>query len=290
MDVSNAWETIVGMVNGFFAALPSLFLAIVVFVIFYFAAKWVRSLVKRLAEEAGLTVNAGRVLARLARWLMIIIGLLVALPIVFPSITAESLIGLLGISGIAIGFAFRDIFQNFLAGLLLLLTEPFQIGDQIVVGDYEGTVEDVQTRATKLKTYDGRRVVIPNADLFTDSVTVNTAFPKRRSQYDVGISYEDDIERARELMLEAIKSVEGVLDAPAPDVRVVELAGSSVNLRARWWTDSQRSSVTAVADRVITAVKYELDQNDVDIPFPIRTVLFHDQNEATNGHQAQPGE
>ncbi len=279
MDISRAWQTLVDMANGFIAALPNMVLAAILLVVFYFIANWVRSLAERLAKEGGLTLNAGRVLGRLARWLVIFVGLLVALPIVFPSFEAGSLIELLGIGGIAIGFAFRDIFQNFLAGLLLLVTQPFQIGDQIIAGDYEGTVEDIQTRATTIKTYDGRRVVMPNANLFTDSVIVNTAFPMRRSQYDVGISYADDIDRARNLMLEAIQSVEGVLEDPAPDVKLADLAGSSVNLRARWWTNSQRSNVVAVQDRVITAIKYKLDENGVEIPFPIRTVYFHDESE-----------
>ena len=85
----------------------------------------------------------------------------------------------LGIGSVAIGFAFRDILQNFLAGILLLVTQPFRIGDQIVASNYEGTVEDIQTRATFIRTYDGRHVVVPNADLFTDTVVVNTAFEHR---------------------------------------------------------------------------------------------------------------
>jgi small conductance mechanosensitive channel len=106
---------------------------------------------------------------------------------------AGDLIQLLGISGVAIGFAFRDILQNFLAGILILLTEPFQIDDQIVFKGFEGTVENIETRATTIRTYDGRRIVIPNSELFTNSVTVNTAFDNRRLEYDVGIGYGDDI-------------------------------------------------------------------------------------------------
>jgi small conductance mechanosensitive channel len=212
---------------------------------------------------------------------------LVALSIIVPSFTAGRLIELLGVGGIAVGFAFRDIFENFLAGILLLLTEPFAIGDQIIVGDYEGTVEDIQTRATAIRTYDGRRVVIPNADLFTDAVTVNTAFPMRRSQYDVGIGYDADIETTRRLIRDAICGVDGVADDPVPDVRVVALADSSVNLRARWWTKSWRPDVVGTSDRVVTAIKYALDANDVDIPSPIRTVLLHDERPRAAGNGAR---
>ncbi|MCB0060669.1 MAG: mechanosensitive ion channel family protein, partial [Caldilineaceae bacterium] len=211
------------------------------------------------------------------------LGLLVALAIVAPSVKPVDILSTLGIGGVAIGFAFRDILQNFLAGLLILLRQPFRIGDQIVVGDYEGTVEEIETRATMIKTYDGRRVVIPNGDIYTSSVVVNTAFEKRRSQYDVGIGYGDDIARAKELMLQAMRQCEGVLSDPVPDVLTVELAGSSVNLRARWWTHSTRSDVVKVSDRVISAIKDDLSAAGIDLPFPTQVVLWHDQTEETDG-------
>ena len=108
---------------------------------------------------------------------------------------------ILGIGGVAIGFAFRDILQNFLAGILLLVIKPFRIDDQIVFGEFEGTVEDIHTRATQIRTYDGHRIAIPNAKLFTESVAVNTALDARRLEYDVGIGASDDIDRAKALIL-----------------------------------------------------------------------------------------
>jgi small-conductance mechanosensitive channel len=148
----------------------------VVFAIFYAVAKTVRRLVRRYAERREQYRNLDLVLGRLAQWAIIFLGILVAVTIVFPTFSPGDLITVLGVGGVAIGFAFKDIFQNFLAGILILLTEPFRVGDQIIVGDYEGTVQEIQTRATFIRTYDGRRVVIPNADLFTDKVLVNTAF------------------------------------------------------------------------------------------------------------------
>ncbi|BAY45331.1 MscS mechanosensitive ion channel [Scytonema sp. HK-05] len=147
--------------------------------------------------------NLGLVLGRLAQGATILLGLFVSLSIVIPTFRAGDLVQLLGISGVAIGFAFRDILQNFLAGILILLTEPFQIDDQIVFKNFEGTVESIQTRATTIRTYDGRRIVIPNSELFTNSVTVNTAFENRRLEYDIGIGYGDDIDQAKQLILEA---------------------------------------------------------------------------------------
>jgi small-conductance mechanosensitive channel len=278
------------MINNFIAALPNIGLAIVVFALFYLGAKWIMSVAKRVTETAGLSPSAGLVLGRLSRWLAMGVGLLVALNIAVPSFTTGELIQLLGISSVAIGFAFRDILQNFLAGILLLLTEPFRIGDEIAVSDFEGTVEDIQTRATTLRTYDGRRIVIPNASLFTESVTVNTAFDKRRSEYSVGIGYGDDIGQAMMLILEAIKQVKDVCQEPSPDVLVAELGDFSVNIRARWWTDSQRADVLAVQSKVIAEIKNRLLENGVDLPFPTQQILFHDQTEETDGDRSRQRE
>jgi small conductance mechanosensitive channel len=231
------------------------------------------------------------VLGRLSQGVIILLGLFVALAIVLPSFKPGDLIQLLGISGVAVGFAFRDILQNFLAGILILLTEPFQIDDPIVFNNFEGTVKEIQTRATTIRTYDGRRVVIPNSELFTNSVTVNTAWENRRLEYDVGIGYGDDIDRAKQLMLEAVRSVDEVLNNPAPDVLVMELAESTVNIRVRWWISPPRRAESLDSrDRVLTAIKKKLTTNGIDLPFPTQQILFHDQTEETDGDRTRQRE
>ena len=230
-------------------------------------------------------------LGRLAHGAIILLGLLIALVIAIPGFTPGQLISVLGLSSVAIGFAFRDILQNFFAGILLLLTEPFRIGDQIIVNGFEGTVEEIQTRATYLQTYDGRRVVIPNSNLFTNSVTVNTANEKRRLQYDVGIGYGDDVDRACALIIEAAREVENTLDAPASEALVVDLAGSSLNIRVRWWINPpRRADVVASTHAVLRAVRNKLTANGIDLPFPTQQVLFHDQTEETDGDRTRQRE
>jgi small-conductance mechanosensitive channel len=172
-----------------------------------------------------------------------------------------------------------------------LLTEPFRIGDQIVHGAYEGTVEEIETRATTIRTYDGRRVVIPNADLFTQPVTVNTAYDVRRLEYDVGIGYGDDLAQAKHLMLQAMRDVEGVLADPAPDVLVMDLAPSSVVLRARWWIrPPRRADALDARDRVLTVIVATLTEHGIDLPVPTQQILFHDQTEATDGDRRRQRE
>ena len=286
MDFSIAWKQINQMGRDFMALLPNLIFGLVVFVAFLFAARGVRSLVQRVTQNRQQSVSLNILLSRLAYVATLILGILVTVTIIVPSFTPASLVSALGIGGVAIGFAFKDIFQNFLAGVLLLLTEPFKINDQITYKDFEGTVESIQTRATTIKTYDGRRVVIPNAELFINAVTVNTAYEMRRLQYDIGIGYGDDIATARQLIIEAMKGVEGVLADPAPEAIVVDLAGSSVNLRARWWINPpRRADVMDAQDKVLEAIKNTLTAHGIDLPFPTQQILLHDQTEATDGNR-----
>ena len=290
-EISTAWDKVQSMINGFIALLPNMALALIVFLIFLFVASRIKALVKRLTRNRRSARNLGLVLGRLAQGVTILIGLFIALSIVIPTFRAGDLVQLLGISGVAIGFAFRDILQNFLSGILILLTEPFQIDDQIVFKGFEGTVENIETRATTIRTYDGRRIVIPNSELFTNSVTVNTAFDSRRLEYDVGIGYGDDMDLAKHLMLNAVLSIDEVLKDPAPDVLAMELAESTVNIRVRWWIKPpRRADDLSSRDKVISAIKKTLVANGIDLPFPTQQILFHDQTEATDGNRSRQRE
>jgi len=280
------------MVNDFILLLPNIVLGLVVFTTFVILGRSIKRVVRRLTRHRRYARNLGMVLGRLAQGVTVLLGLFISLSVVFPSLRASDLVQLLGISGVAIGFAFRDILQNFLAGILILLTEPFQINDQIVFKNFEGTVENIETRATTIKTYDGRRIVIPNSELFTNSVTVNTAFDSRRLEYDVAIGYGDDLKWTKQLMLEAIHGVELVLKDPPPDVLVMELAENSVNIRARWWIKPpRRSDALDSRDQVISAIKQKLYvENGIDLPYPTRQILFHDQTEETDGDRSRQRE
>lgn len=291
ISLSIAIDKLQSMVNDTIRLLPNLLLAIIIFMIFWFIAKGFRNLVRNLTKRRKKDRNLALVLGRLAQGIIILLGLFISLSILIPSFEPGDLVQLLGVSSVAIGFAFRDILQNFLAGILILLTEPFKIDDQIIFKNYEGTVEQIQTRATTLKTYDGRRIVIPNGELFTNSVTVNTAFEKRRLQYDIGIGYGDDIEEAKQLILEVLNNAENVLQDPPPEALVVDLAGSTINIRARWWIEPpRRRDALDTIDTVLTAVNNKLVAHGIDLPFPTQQILFHDQTEETDGDRSRQRE
>lgn len=289
-DVNGLVESITTIVNNLIVRSPLILMGLVVFIGSLFASRIVRLIVRRAVERSRLSSQAALAFGRMAQWGTIIFGLLLGMIVIFPSVDIATLLGTLGITSVAFGFAFRDVLQNLFAGLILLLDEPFRVGDQIEVQGYEGTVKRIETRATTLLTYDGRNVILPNAQLFINSVTVNTAHEIRRFQFDVGIGYGDDIDQARQLILEAITSVSGVMADPAPDVLVLSLGDYAVNLRARWWTSPQRSDALVAQDLVLTNIKNTLTAHGIDMPFPTQQILFHDQTEETDGDRARQRE
>ena len=263
------------MINGFWAQLPIIAVGVVVFLLFLLIASVARRLIRMAATRARIDVMLSSLLARIGYILVVVFGLFVAIVVIFPGVSPGDLFAGLGIGSVALGFAFKDVLQNLFAGFLILIYRPFHIGDQIKINEFEGTVEEITIRATKIKTYDGERVVIPNNDLYMDAVLVRTAFPHRRTKIVVGIGYGDDHEEARRILLGVLKDTEGVLDEPAPDVNVYELADSSVNMRLLYWTDSQQTSTRKTADRVVSGVKSALDKAGIDIPFPHRVMMMY---------------
>jgi small-conductance mechanosensitive channel len=178
IDLSNAWKSGAGILNGAISLLPNMALAIVIFVLFLFLASAAKSVVRCFGQRRQ---SLGLLLGQLAQTTVLILGFLIALSVVAPSFHASDLIKVLGIGSVAIGFAFQNILQNFLAGILLLLQEPFTLGDVISVTGMEGRVEDIQTRATIISTPDGHRAVIPNAVLFTNPVVVSDGYAQKAS-------------------------------------------------------------------------------------------------------------
>ncbi len=291
-----AWTQAVGrlrqIADTLALSIPNIVLGLIVLILFNIAGIVLRRGIRRFATvRRRRTQNLAIILGRVAHGLAMLVGVLVASVIVFPHFTVASMVQFLGIGSVAAGFAFRDVLQNYLAGMLLLLTEPFQVGDQIIYQTYEGTVEDIQTRATLLRTYDGRRIVIPNAELFTQPVTVNTAFEKRRIQYELSIGYGDDIDKAKRLVLDSLARIEEVLPKPPPQVFVQEFAASSVVMRLQWWIKPPRIGIAYQSrDKVLTAIKQTLVENGIDLPYATHVLLFHDQTDETDGDRRRQRE
>ena len=282
-------EKLVAIGEEFFVQLPNLIAAIVLLVAVWYASRWLVVLIKRIST-ARQRPDLGALLGSLARGVVLGMALLFAAAIVFPSVHPGDIFATLGLGSVAIGFAFKDILQNLLAGLLLVIRRPYQRGDQIVVKGYEGTVEQIESRATFLKTYDGLRVIIPNSDVYTSPVVVKTAYDTHRDELVVGIGYGDNPAEAVKYFLAAVSAVEGVASEPAVEVIPWELSDFTVNLKVRWWGSSPRIDQVVLKGRVIMAVAKAAKEHGVDLPFPTSVVLFHDQTEEVDGDRAQQRE
>ncbi|MGA3193935.1 MAG: mechanosensitive ion channel domain-containing protein [Terriglobales bacterium] len=260
--VEKFWQAERHLVETIVDRLPAFAVAVIVFVLFYGLSLVVARLIRKSIPEHR--QNLAVVFARLLGGATILLGFLIAVSIVAPSFQAADLIKVLGIGGVAIGFAFQNILQNFLAGLLLLWAEPFRVGDEIKLDAFEGTVEEIQARATIIQTYDERRVVIPNADLFTHSVIVNTALERRRWEYDLTVSNTGDLSELKSSLIAAVRTVPGVLTDPEPEVLVMDLNAidpASVKVRVLWWSsDPRQHQMLGSYDRVLTAMNGVLER------------------------------
>ncbi|MEG2358065.1 mechanosensitive ion channel family protein [Acinetobacter sp.] len=270
---NDAYSTIDKFAAAFWERVPYLCIALIVFAVFLLLSKLFKFFVRKtLADRSYTKQNLVLVLNRVGSSAIMFIGFLIAMVIAIPGFTPGQLMSALGIGSVAIGFAFKDIFQNLLSGILILLSEPFKIGDDIIVSGMEGTVEDIQIRATFLRSPDGRRIVIPNATVYTSAVTVNTAYPRRRCEFAVGIGYEDDVQKAKEIVMSILDRDPAILSQPGFSVNVSALADFSVNLTVRWWINTSETtisgSISAIQERVIQA----FNENGVSIPYPVQEV------------------
>ena len=271
-----------GILIGFLERIPYFVASIIVVLIFWFLSIVFKKVVYKILGSRRRHQNLVKVFQRVGGAIIIFIGIMIAMVITVPGFTPAKLIGALGIGSVAIGFAFKDIFQNLLSGILLLISEPFRIGDQIVSGEYEGTVEDIKIRATTIRTYDGRQVVIPNSDLYTSALTVNTAYKQRRLQLAVGIGYEDDIEAAKAEILRALDRSDTVSKKAEPSVIATGFGDSTIDLMVRWFIeDGTQAHKVASIHQVFVEIKNALDSAGVNIPFPIRTIDLSDSSVAT---------
>ncbi|KNG93144.1 mechanosensitive ion channel family protein [Pseudaestuariivita atlantica] len=283
--LSNAWtalpaptrNAVEDYVSGFWTLLPKLAIAALFLLLVWAAirvARWILPRVLRRARMRTALVEVIVMILTTAAWLF---AILVALTILFPSVTPAKAITALGLGSVAIGFAFKDVFENFLAGILLLLREPFAKGDFVECEGIDGEVETITIRDTHVRQTDGQLVVAPNAMFFKNPVTVRTAMDLRRTTIICGVAYGEDVDAARTVIEDAVKGVDDVRD----DVRDVEIfaqefADSSINFEVTWWTGSRPIDIRRSRDLVVAAVKRALDEAGIEIPFPYRTLTFNE--------------
>ncbi|UOO82201.1 mechanosensitive ion channel family protein [Uruburuella testudinis] len=246
-------KSVHGMIDAFWQRVPYLVLALLLFIVFWLASRLFKKLAARLlSRRMANRYNLLLVLQRIGAALIVFAGFLIAMMVAVPGFTPGQLVSALGIGSVAVGFAFKDIFQNLLSGILLLLNEPFKIGDRIINGSFEGTVETIEIRATTLRTYDGRRIVIPNAQLFTSPVTVNTRNGRHRLSATLTLPADTDADRLKAQILDKL-SRECAPFVYQPEIALTGISGGET-LTLHWWTDDHTDN-NQMQDRVLSCIR-----------------------------------
>jgi len=201
----------------------------------------------------------------------LIIGTILALNQVNFDVTG--FIAGLGVAGFTIGFALQDIAKNFISGLLLLYRQPFNLGERVMIADYSGVVKEINVRDTVIETLDGELVIIPNREVFENPIINLTHSRLKRRTIVIGLGYDQDVERAEKLFLESIKSIHGVETEPPPSIRAESLGDSALMVEALFWIDQQKHNFLLVHSRVLKAILKTSEENNINLPYPVQTVL-----------------
>jgi small conductance mechanosensitive channel len=237
------------LVVGFFVGLAGLVL------------RGLRGIFRRTIED----LTFENLVKQLAYYSIILLGIIVAAGAL--GVTPEGLVTGLGLTGLVLGFALKDILSNFVSGLLILMLRPFQIGDQIVVGDTEGAVERIELRATQIRTYDGRVALVPNAEVFTSRIINNTADPVRRGSVEMTLDYKADLAGLIPRIRDAVQRADGVLERPVT-ARIEDLGTNGAVLNVGFWTDSRRSDFKDTSSAVRLAIVEALRAAGAALPEP----------------------
>lgn len=251
--------------------LPNILTALAIFVVSLYSANLLANLLQRALQKRKSAPGISHLLAQIVRWAIIIIGIITALQRFFD---VTALLAGLGILGFTIGFALQEVTKNFAAGIVLLVQQPFQIGDVIGVAGYDGEVLSIDLRSTVMRTLDGRIALLPNSDVMTNTIVNYTRSNCRRVELNVGVAYGSNPQLVRELVLQAVRSVEGFVAEPAPMAVFHTFNNSSLDLTAYFWIDTKLTNPLAAKDSAFTKVSAAFAENDVEIPFPIQTVLL----------------
>ncbi len=267
-------KAVVDLIDATIAALPNLIIALLVLVVAAFVAALATRAIRKVASRSrlrGSLVNLFVIFGRVAVWF---IAFMTAAGIIFPGFGFAQLVATAGLASIAIGFAFQDIFQNFFAGILILWSFPFENGDFIEVEGLMGRVEDVEIRMTKIRQTNGELVLVPNSTIFTNKVTVMTNRPHRRLLLTVGVAYGEDVAKARKVITEAVRGCNTVERDASPEVLATAFGASSIDFDVIWWADSKPLQARRSRDQVVEAIKKALDDANIEIPYPYRTLTF----------------
>ena len=248
--------------------------AVVIFLVGRWLARRLSVGLDRVMGRAGVDVTLGGFLRNIAYAVMLVLVLMTALTAL--GVPTTSMFAILGAAGLAVGLALKDSLSNIASGVMLIVLRPFRTGDHVIAAGQEGVVLEVRVFQTRLRALDHRVIILPNSEITTAPIINYSSLPQRRFDVTVGVGYDDDLQKARELLLRIAREEPLVLDDPAPAVRVANLGESSVDLVLQAF--AANADFVDARSRVVEAVRNQLIGNGLSIPYPQRDlhVYHHD--------------
>ncbi len=279
MDVGSFYELISNKltlwVQELIKMLPNIFLAAVVLVTGIFTARKLRDLSAKLLTKVSKNKTLNSLFESVIYMFLIGIIIFISLSILQLDKAVTSILAGAGIIGLALAFAFQDIAANFICGIFISLRKPINIDDIVKIKDYMGKVNNINLRDTVMHTFQGQIVIIPNKDVFQNPIVNYTMLGKRRFDLNIGISYGEDLERVKEITLEAVKGIDGLAEGEETTFYYEGFGDSSINFIIRLWAKSPEQAIwLKVGSEAIMKIKKAYNENDIMIPFPIRTLDF----------------
>ncbi len=255
--------------------LPNIVLSAIILVIGFYFAKIAKKVAHRLIAKVSNNSTLNSLVSSIVYIVFLGITIFTVLSIMKLDKAVTSILAGAGIIGLALAFAFQDIAANFISGVFISFRRPLHIGDIVKVKDYMGQIEDINLRDTVLRTFQGQLVIIPNKEVFQNPIENYTMLGKRRFDLSVGVSYGEDLERVRDITLKAVSNIENLSEPESTTFFYTEFGDSSINFTLRMWIDTpEQPMYLKVGSDAIINIKKAYDQNDIMIPFPIRTLDF----------------
>ncbi|MBN2555569.1 MAG: mechanosensitive ion channel family protein [Anaerolineales bacterium] len=251
--------------------LPRFLLALGIVLLSYLLSKGAASLIRKSLTRGKHDPELIILMEMLVKWGVLGFGIVLGIEQLAPG-QLNSLVAGLGIAGFTIGFALQDVAKNFIAGIIILLQQPFDLGDGIEVANFAGKVLQISLRATEIMTWDGRHVYIPNSEILASPIINLSRATRRRLEIQAGVAYESDLDKVARIALSTIREIDGVLVDPAPEIKFASLGDFAVNFSLYYWIDTEQTDLIAATDAGIRSIKRRFEEMDVEMPFPTQDI------------------
>ncbi len=279
MDINKAYQIIVNKLlvwlRELIRLLPNIALAALILVIGLFIAKWVKKLACKVLAKFIDNETLNDLFSSLVYIFSLGVAIFVALSILNLDKAVTSILAGAGILGLALAFAFQDIASNFMSGIFLSVRRPLHTGDIVQIKDYMGKITQINLRDTVLRTFQGQMVIIPNKEVLQNPIENYSLLGKRRMDLTVGVSYGDDLQKVKSVTLKALEGIEGLTKDDEITFFYKEFGDSSINFDIRLWVHTpEQPEYLQVRSEAVMRIKKAYDENNITIPFPIRTLDF----------------